>query len=157
MDFGDAYYPTDIGLSKQSVPEGRYEAKIIDLELTKDVQFFKYMSDVFKPEYSIDDKSTPELIGEIVKDNGIFRYKKVDGYEYEHSKNWGYAKFISLMKIPKEEWEGNQLPFLFLNKIKNKRVLIDVSLKKFKNETGSDVSYPVARTIQLIENDNIPF
>ena len=81
----------------------------------------------------------------------------MDGYEYEHSKNWGYAKFISLMQIPKEEWEGDQLPFLFLNKIKNKRVLIDVTMKKFTNETGSDVSYPVARTIQLIETDEVPF
>ena len=40
-EFGDAYYPSDLGESKKSVPEGRYQALIIDLEVSKDVQFYK--------------------------------------------------------------------------------------------------------------------
>ena len=156
-DFGDAYYPIDIGESKKSVPEGRYQALIIDLELSKDVQFYKYIADVFKPTYCIVDPKFPELLDETVKDNGIFRYKKVDGYEYEHSKNWGYAKFISMIKTSKKDGKGNQLPFLFLSDVKNKKMLIDVTMKKFKNETGSDVSYPVARAIQIIEDSEVPF
>ena len=53
------------------------------------------------------------------------------------------------MELRKEGGEGGQLPFLHLNDIKNATVLIDVFMKKFTNDLDSEISYPVARLIQL--------
>jgi|TARA_X000001388_G_scaffold76366_1_gene73527 hypothetical protein len=147
-DFGDAYYPFDDESDRKSLPKGRYTATIINLEISKDVRFGSYIADVFKPEYLIDVTEHPAYEDVIVKDDGIFRYKEVEGMKYEHKKNWGFAKFISMMKIGKR---GNQLPFLSLSSIRKSRVLIDVFIKKFYNDLDSEVNYPVARAIQLLE------
>ena len=151
---GDAYYPTDLEGERKTLPEGRYIASIIGLELSKNVKFGNYIADVFKPEYLIDRKEHPEYL---VRDNGIFRYKESEGMIYNHKKNWGFAKFISTMKLRKQDREGKQLPFLYLEDIKDSVVLIDVFMKEFMNDLDSEIRYSVARTIQLIKEPSVPF
>jgi len=138
------------------VPEGRYTAKIVNLEIVKDLSFNKHIADVFKPEYEIDSKEHPEFAMETVLDNGVFRYKQKDGYLYDPKKNWGFVKFMSIMGLYDKGEEG-QLPFLYLNDIKGAVVLVDVFLKKFKNEYDKDIRYPVARIVQMIEIAEVPF
>jgi|TARA_Y100000361_G_scaffold117043_1_gene108088 hypothetical protein len=157
VDFGDAYYPNFLGNDRQSVPAGRYTATITDLSISENVIFGNYIADIFKPEYTIDKKEHPPYDGCSVIDNGIFRYKKLDNYEYNHNKNWGYAKFLSCMGLRKKDKEGGQLPFLSKKDINGAQVLIDVFIKKFINDLDSDVSYPVARVIQLQKSKDVPF
>ena len=59
--------------------------------------------------------------------------------------------------INKEEGEGGQLPFLYLNDIKGAVVLIDVFIKKFTNDLDSEISYSVGRVIQLQNKPEVPF
>ena len=157
VDIGDAYYPSDDGQFTRSVPSGRYTARIIGMDISENVKFGRYVADVFKPEYEVDGKEHPEYESCAIKDNGVFRYKKVDDYLYEHRKNWGFAKFLSIMQLRKDEGKGGQLPFLHLSDIKNAIVLIDVSMKTFYNDLDSEVRYPVGRTIQLIKSAGVPF
>jgi len=154
---GDAYYPSDLEGDRKTLPAGRYTASIVGLDLSKNVKFGNYIADVFKPEYLIDRKEHPEYEDYIVRDNGIFRYKEVEGMIYNHKKNWGFAKFISTMKLRKQDREGKQLPFLYLEDIKDSVVLIDVFMKEFMNDLDSEIRYSVARTIQLIKEPSVPF
>ena len=62
-----------------------------------------------------------------------------------------------MMKLRKEDGKGNQLPFLYLHDIKMAKVLIDVYRKKFINDLDTEVHYPVARVIQLLEQPPVPF
>ena len=157
MDIGDAYYPGGFDSVKKGVPEGRYTATVISIETVEDIKFGNYIADIFKPEYMIDVDEHPKIDGEVVKDNGIFRYKESDGCMYDHKKNWGYAKFLSLMGLRKDKDRGGQLPFLYQNDIKGSSVLIDVSFKEFTNENENIVSYSVARVVQLIKDPPVPF
>jgi hypothetical protein len=157
MDLGDAFYPGDPLDFSKSVPAGRYTASIVSMDISKNVKFGRYVADIFKPEYEIDKDEHPDYADSIVRDNGIFRYKKTEDSLYEHKKNWGFAKFISMMKLRKEEGEGNQLPFLYLHDIKMAKVLIDVYRKRFINDLDTEVYYPVATVIQLLEQPPVPF
>ena len=156
-DIGDAYYPAGFDLIKKGVPEGRYTASVVSLDIIEDMKFGNYIADIFKPEYMVDIEEHPKVEGETVKDNGIFRYKKVDGHLYEHKKNWGFAKFLSVMQLRKDEGKGGQLPYLYLADIKNAVILMDVRMKSFTNDLESEISYPVARAIQLIQKSPVPF
>lgn len=158
-DIGDAYYPADIEPVKRGIPEGRYSSKIISLEVINNVSCGsgKYIADIFKPEYLIDPNEHPEYKGESVMDNGIFRYRKSDGYIYEPKKNWGYAKFMTIANLYKSGSNSDHLPFLELNDIKGAVVLIDVFMKKFVNEYEKDVRYPVARAVQFTKPAEAPF
>ena len=157
VDVGDAYYPSSLDSDNNSVPKGRYTARITELSISENVKFGNYIADVFKPEYTIDKESHPPYDNCSVIDNGIFRYKKVGDSLYDHSKNWGYAKFLSIMGLRKEEGEGGQLPFLYLNDIKGAVVLIDVFIKRFTNDLDSEISYSVGRVIQLQKPSEVPF
>ena len=157
VDIGDAYYPTDESQFTRSVPTGRYTASIVGMDTSENVRFGRYVADVFKPEYEVDGKEHPEYESCVVKDNGVFRYKKVEGQLYEHRKNWGFAQFLSIMQLRKDKGQGGQLPFLYLPDIKGAKVLIDVTMKTFYNDLDSEVRYPVARTIQLIQSAEVPF
>ena len=157
VDIGDAYYPIFLDDDKNSVPKGRYTAIITDLSISENVKFGNYIADVFKPEYTIDKKDHPPYDGCSVLDNGIFRYKKVEDCIYDHNKNWGYAKFLSVMGLRKEDGKGRQLPFLDLGQIKGSTVLIDVFTKKFTNDLDSQISYSVGRTVQLQNKPEVPF
>ena len=157
VDIGDAYYPAEDSQFAKSVPSGRYTARIVGMDISENVKFGKYVADVFKPEYEVDEKEHPEYESCIVKDNGVFRYKKVDGYLYEHKKNWGFAKFLSVMQLRKDEGKGGQLPYLYLTDIKNAVILMDVRMKSFTNDLESEIRYPVARAIQLIQKSPVPF
>ena len=96
-DYGNAYYPIDLDSDRTSIPKGRYTASIVSLELNKNIKFGRYIADVFKPEYLISVSEHPEYEDVVVKDDGIFRYKEIDGCQYDHKKNWGFAKFLSIM------------------------------------------------------------
>ena len=157
VDFGDAFSPADSNQFTRSVPSGRYKAKIIGMSTSENVRFGRYVADVFKPEYEIDRIEHPEYDTCIVKDNGVFRYKKIDDCLYEHGKNWGFAKFLSIMQLRKDEGQGGQLPYLHLLDIKDAIVLIDVSIKSFISDIESEVRYPIARTIQLLKQPSVPF
>ena len=157
VDIGDAYYPGGFDLEKKGVPEGRYTADIVFLETNENMRFGNYIADVFKPEYMIDKLEHPAYEEEVVKDNGIFRYKKIDGCLYDHKKNWGYAKFLSLIGLRNDKDEGGQLPFLYQNSIKGAKVLIDVFIKEFTNDSDNVVKYPVARAVQLLKSPEVPF
>jgi len=157
VDFGDAFYPSNDSQFSKSVSAGRYIATITGMNTSENVRFGRYVADVFKPEYEIDGKEHPEYEACVVKDNGVFRYKKINDCLYEHRKNWGFAKFLSVMQLRKDKGEGGQLPYLYLNDVKGATVLIDVFMKKFVNDFESAVYYPVGRVIQLIKKAEVPF
>tara|TARA_Y100001937_G_C6933924_1_gene247258 strand:+ start:123 stop:599 length:477 start_codon:yes stop_codon:yes gene_type:complete len=157
VDFGDAFYPADDNQFSKSVPAGRYTAIITDMSTSENVRFGRYVADVFKPEYEIDGKEHPEYEACMVKDDGVFRYKKVDDCLYEHRKNWGFAKFLSVMQLRRDKGKGGQLPYLYLHDIKGAKVLVDVFMKKFVNDFESEVYYPVGRVIQLFKSAEVPF
>lgn len=132
---------------------GEYKATIVDLQTIKDVKFGGFIADIFKPTYLFDN-------GSQVFDNGVFRYRKSDGYNYDSKRNWGYAKFCSILKLGgKEGKSGLSLPSVALEEIEGYSVLIKVFDKKFKGQKGEDVSYPVARLIKLNKKagEDIPF
>jgi len=157
VDFGDAYYPFDDNEFARTVPAGRYVARVVGMKISENVKFGRYVADVFKPDYEINAKEHPEYATCIVKDNGIFRYKKVNECLYEHKKNWGFAKFLSIMRLWNGGGRGGQLPFLHLKDIQDKNVLIDVFLKRFMSDLDDEIIYPVARTIQRVEESKAPF
>ena len=55
-----------------SVNLGKHTAKIVDVEISNNVRFGKYIADVFKPVYKVGENT--------VRDNGIFKYKHVQGF-----------------------------------------------------------------------------
>ena len=86
--------------SYDSVKTGKQNAKIVDVEVATDIRFGRYLADVYKPVYHTD--------GGTIKDNGIFRYKKADGFLYDPKKNWGYARFLNAMDIKRDR--GSNTP-----------------------------------------------
>ena len=126
-----------------SVNLGRHTAKIVDVEISNNVRFGKYIADVFKPVYKVGENT--------VRDNGIFKYKHVQGFSHDPKKNWGYAKFLNVMGVK----NGNSTDAT--SKFKNligELVEIEVYEKIFNNTFSKRVTYPVARVVKHVE---IPF
>jgi len=147
-----AYYDLIGNSDKGKLPAGNYEAIIVDMSTVTDIKCGLFIADIFKPVYRIiagDNKNVE------VKDNGIFRYKQVDGYEYESTKNWGFAKFMQLLGMYSKEEGRINLPFITKNDITQKQVRIMVWDKTFINETSDRINYPVARAVSLI--NEVPF
>ena len=137
----EAYYvPGDTGTG-QKIPIGEYEAIITSLDVAADIKCGRFIADIFKPTYKM---IHPDYSGMEVKDNGIFRYKEKTGYEYKPSRNWGFAKFCKALGLEKEEGGKITLPYLEFNSIDGFKVIVSISYKNFVNDTGSQVSYPVA-------------
>lgn len=127
-------------VSDESVTYGKYTAEIIDVEVSENVRFGRYIANVYKPVYSVRVNGSMER--KTVKDNGVFRYKKVEGSLYSAQKNWGYAKFLKTMKTKN------------INSIVGELVSIEVYEKTFNNSFSKRVQYPVAKILNLIE---VPF
>ena len=147
-----AYFDLVGGSGKSKLPAGNYRAIIIDMTTVTDIKCGSFIADVFKPVYKVtsgDYKDTE------VTDNGIFRYKQVDGYNYKPNKNWGIAKFMQLMNMSKEKDGRIELPYLNNKDLINKKVKIMVWNKSFTNEKSDEVYYPVARVVELI--NDVPF
>ena len=126
-----------------SVNFGRHTAKIVDVEISNNVRFSKYIADVFKPIYKVGANT--------VKDNGIFKYKHVQGFSHDPKKNWGYAKFLNVMGVKNSSSTDD------VSKFKNligELVEIEVYEKIFNNTFSKRVKYPVARVVKHVE---IPF
>ena len=114
-----AYFDLVGGSGKSKLPAGNYRAIIIDMTTVTDIKCGSFIADVFKPVYKVtsgDYKDTE------VTDNGIFRYKQVDGYDYKPNKNWGIAKFMQLMNMTKEKDGRIDLPYLKKPDLNNKKV-----------------------------------
>ena len=126
-----------------SVNLGKHMATIVDVEISNNVRFGRYIADVFKPVYRVRDNT--------VRDNGIFRYKQADGFLYDPKKNWGYAKFLTSMGVRKNNAVDER--FKFENLI-GELVEIEVYDKIFNNEFSKRVRYPVARVLRVVD---IPF
>ena len=126
-----------------SVNLGRHTAKIVDVEISNNVRFGKYIADVFKPVYKVG-KNT-------VRDNGIFKYKHVQGFSHDPKKNWGYAKFLNVMGVKKSNTNGGDFKF---ENIIGELVEIEVYEKIFNNTFSKRVKYPVARVVRIVE---VPF
>tara|TARA_R110000823_G_scaffold36188_3_gene98959 strand:+ start:302 stop:697 length:396 start_codon:yes stop_codon:yes gene_type:complete len=126
-----------------SVHLGKHIAKIVDVEISNNVRFGKYIADVFKPVYRVN--------GNTIKDNGIFKYKHVQGFSHDPKKNWGYAKFLNVMGVRKSNTTNEN--FKFENFI-GKLVEIEVYEKIFNNTFSKRVKYPVARVVRYVE---VPF
>ena len=147
-----AYFDLVGGSGKSKLPAGNYRAIIIDMTTVTDIKCGSFIADVFKPVYKVtsgDYKDTE------VTDNGIFRYKQVDGYNYKPNKNWGIAKFMQLTNMSKEKDGRIELPYLNNKDLINKKVKIMVWNKSFTNEKSDEVYYPVARVVELI--NEVPF
>ena len=126
-----------------SVNLGKHVATIVDVKISNNVRFGRYIADVFKPVYRVRDNT--------VRDNGIFRYKQADGFLYDPKKNWGYAKFLTSVGVKKNNSMNEK--FKFKNLI-GKLVEIEVYEKIFNNTFSKRVTYPVARVVKYVE---IPF
>jgi len=126
-----------------SVNLGKHTAKIVDVEISNNVRFGKYIADVFKPVYKVGENT--------VRDNGIFKYKQVQGFSHDPKKNWGYAKFLNVMGVKNSSSTDD------VSKFKNligELVEIEVYEKIFNNTFSKRVTYPVARVVKHVE---IPF
>jgi len=126
-------------IKNSEIQSGKYTARITNIEIAKSVRFGRYIADVFKPIYAVEDS--------IVRDNGIFKYKRQEGYLYDAKKNWGYYKFLKSMGI-------NNMQHILDDKIIGKIVALEVYQKNFRNEFDSYVKYPVGRVIKVV---NTPF
>tara|TARA_Y100001951_G_C11243147_1_gene241767 strand:- start:50 stop:445 length:396 start_codon:yes stop_codon:yes gene_type:complete len=126
-----------------SVNLGRHTAKIVDVEISNNVRFGKYIADVFKPVYKVG--------GNTVKDNGIFKYKHVQGFSHDPKKNWGYAKFLNVMGVKNNNSIDDSSKF---KNLIGELVEIEVYEKIFNNTFSKRVTYPVARVVKHVE---IPF
>ena len=147
-----AYYDLTGDSDRGKLPAGNYEAIVVDMSTVTDIKCGVFIADIFKPVYRVDsgDHKNMEVI-----DNGIFRYKQVNGYEYESNKNWGFAKFMQMLGMYNKKEGRINLPYIKNNDIVNKRMRIMVWDKSFMNETNERISYPVARAISLI--NEVPF
>ena len=126
-----------------SVNLGRHTAKIVDVEISNNVRFGKYIADVFKPIYKVGANT--------VKDNGIFKYKHVQGFSHDPKKNWGYAKFLNVMGVKNNNSIDDSSKF---KNLIGELVEIEVYEKIFNNTFYKRVTYPVARVVKHVE---IPF
>ena len=152
-----------------SVNLGRHTAKIVDVEISNNVRFGKYIADVFKPVYKVGTNT--------VKDNGIFKYKQVQGFSHDPKKNWGYAKFLNVMGVKNSSSTDDVSKFknitqeeiqnkLSIN-IKNRKMTNDlkewfnnkvdeiVATVKGTAKVSKDVVEDVEVTVNLAENDEI--
>ena len=129
--------------SYDSVPTGKHISKIVGIEISTSVRFGRYVADVFKPIYQVN--------GGTVRDNGIFKYKQVEGFLYDPKKNWGYAKFLNVMGVKKNNAIDERYKF---ENLVGKLLQIEVYDKVFNNEFSKRVKYPVARVLNKVE---IPF
>jgi hypothetical protein len=126
-----------------SVNLGKHIATIVDVEISNNVRFGKYIADVFKPVYKVGTNT--------VKDNGIFRYKHVQGFLHDPKKNWGYAKFLNVMGVKNNNSTDDNSKF---KNLIGELVEIEVYEKIFNNTFSKRVTYPVARVVKYVE---IPF
>ena len=152
MSDSPAYFDLIGGSGKSKLPNGNYRATIIDMTTVTDIKCGSFIADVFKPVYKVTSGDYKDIE---VSDNGIFRYKQVNGYEYKPNKNWGIAKFMQLMNMTKEKDGRIDLPYLKRSDLTNKNVKIVVWGKSFTNEKNDEVYYPVARVVELI--NEVPF
>ena len=129
--------------SYDKVDTGKYIAKIVDIDVSENVRFGRYIADVYKPIYMVS--------GNPVKDNGVFMYKKVEGFLYNPQKNWGYAKFLNSVGVKKDNTIDELYKF---KQLIGKLVEIEVYTKVFNNEFSKRVQYPVARVLRKVE---VPF
>ena len=129
--------------SYDSVPTGQHISTIIGIEISSNVRFGQYVADVFKPIYRVKENT--------VRDNGIFRYKQAKGFLYDPKNNWGYAKFLNVMGVKKNNAVDEKYKF---ENLVGKLVLIEVYDKVFTNEFSKRVKYPVARLLKKVE---VPF
>jgi len=130
--------------SNEKVETGIYTAKIVDIEVAENVRFGKYIADVYKPIYRVNNDLQ-------VKDNGVFKYKQVEGFLYNPQKNWGYAKFLNTMGVKRNGSANERFKFEVL---KGELVRIEVYTKMFNNQFSKRVQYPVAKVLQKVE---VPF
>jgi|TARA_R110000824_G_scaffold10249_3_gene45372 hypothetical protein len=130
--------------SNEKVETGIYTAKIVDIEVAENVRFGKYIADVYKPIYRVNNDLQ-------VKDNGVFKYKQVEGFLYNPQKNWGYAKFLNTMGVKRNSSANERFKFEVL---KGELVRIEVYTKMFNNQFSKRVQYPVAKVLQKVE---VPF
>ena len=126
-----------------SVNLGKHIATIVDVEISNNVRFGKYIADVFKPVYKVGANT--------VKDNGIFRYKHVHGFLHDPKKNWGYAKFLNVMGVKNNNSTDDNSKF---KNLIGELVEIEVYEKIFNNTFSKRVTYPVARVVKYVE---VPF
>tara|TARA_R100000963_G_scaffold22627_1_gene15708 strand:+ start:240 stop:695 length:456 start_codon:yes stop_codon:yes gene_type:complete len=148
----NAYYVKEERAKKIRLPKGEYEAVIINLEMVNNIRCGKFIADVFKPVYKVIYPDNPSVD---VKDGGIFRYKEKVGYEFEPSRNWGFAKFCEILGVTKEENGKVSLPYLNVDMMDGFKVLVEINHKSFVNKTGMSVEYPVATLKKKI--GEVPF
>jgi len=137
------------------LPTGEYTAKIVDVDISENVRFGNYIADVYKPVYSIIRNDNTELNGMEVKDNGVFKYKDISGHMFDKKKNWGYARFLKLMKL--YDTSSRTTEPITKENIIFSTVGITVFIRSFTNSFSSFVSYPVARLEKLIVKGDFPF
>ena len=144
--------------SRDVIPQGRYKAKIVDVECNSNVRFGRFISDVYKPVYSIEDDKYLSLKGKQVKDNGIFVYKVQQGFQFEPKRNWGYSKYLKLMQLEKTRNNTTgMIEPLKRSDIIHNVVMIDFFDKTFTNDFSQYIKYNVARTVELITKGDFPF
>ena len=152
MTDSPAYYDLSGDSGGGKLPAGHYEAIIGDMSIVTDIKCGGFIADVFKPVYRGTAGGHKNME---VTDNGIFRYKQVDGYEYESNKNWGFAKFMQILGMYNKKDGRVNLPYITKNDVSQKLVRIMVWDKSFINEISDRISYPVARAMSLI--NEVPF
>ncbi len=144
-------FPANMPQNNIKPVPGEYEARIVDVETIQDVRCGQHIADIYKIHYDIEEG---DFKGFVVKDNGVFRYKEKDGFMYEPKRNWGYARFCELLRLPKGS-KTTPPPAVNKNKVNGYIVRIDLSYKTFVNELGTQVSYPIAKLIKLLSE--VPF
>ena len=137
----NAYYIPGESSGKVKLPKGEYEATIINLEMVNNIKCGDFIADIFKPVYRV---SYPDHPSVDVKDTGIFRYKEKVGYQFQPSRNWGFAKFCEILGVTKEEDGKVSLPYLNVDMMDGFKVVIEINYKSFVNTAGMSVKYPVA-------------
>tara|TARA_R100000808_G_C2155337_1_gene167560 strand:+ start:5269 stop:5724 length:456 start_codon:yes stop_codon:yes gene_type:complete len=137
----NAYYIPNESSGGPKLPSGKHKAIIVALDVSENIKCGGFIADIFKPVYRVVDS---EYANADVKDNGVFRYKDKPGYNFEASRNWGFAKFCTILGLDKKQDGKITLPYLEIDMIDGVKVLIEVSYKSFVNDSGKPVRYPIA-------------
>ena len=137
----NAYYIPHEKAESVKIDAKEYNAVILSVDVSRDIKCNGFIADIFKPSYKINTEDDGEII---VKDNGVFRYKEKAGFNFQASKNWGYAKFCEILGLEKQRDGKIHLPFIDNGMIDGYTVIVSITYKHFVNEGGMRISYPVA-------------
>tara|TARA_R100000152_G_C6781521_1_gene216180 strand:- start:372 stop:890 length:519 start_codon:yes stop_codon:yes gene_type:complete len=157
----DAWFEPSESKGSSSIPEGEYDAKVVDLVVKEDIVISgKFLADIYEPVFQIQGKE--------VRHKGLFRFKKPDPAKYPNlqsdmGSNSNYYKFCDMLKIAQNKDGKLFLPQLDLDTLKQYQYKVVVVIESWTGREGNEMRTPRVKFVnsaQLEVNSNeeeLPF